>query len=258
MNSPFGDYTIQHPTVATNPKEIQSIDIVFLSVKGYHLPGTIPSLKKLTKDGAYVLPVLNGIEHINMLQEQLGSEVVLGGMSMIIATLDRQGHVIHSSSFHKLVFGTLTTGQHSFCKRFAELAEKGKIEAIHSPTILRELWKKYMFINAFSGITTAVNLPIGRIREHKETFQLAVAMLHDMKLVANAYHVDVTDTDVEEARENLLNLPDEATSSMHQDRRKGLPLELNHLHGGALRLAKAVGLTIPYTEAVYGMIKPYE
>ena len=45
----------------------------------------------------------------------------------------------------------------------------------------------------------------------------------------------------------------EATSSMHQDMRKGLPLEVEHLHGGALRLATKHHVTVPVIETLYGI-----
>ena len=45
---------------------------------------------------------------------------------------------------------------------------------------------------------------------------------------------------------------------MHQDMRKGLPIEVEHLHGGALRFAAKHQVTIPVIETLYGVLKPYE
>lgn len=258
INSTQGDYTIKNPNVITDIEEITSVDLVFVSVKGYHLQGTLDSLKQLTEKGAHVLPVLNGIEHIGMLQEQLGKDAVIGGLCFIIATLNDKGHVVHSNDAHNLIFGALEPTQTSLCKRLEALADKANIDAVHSEKISLELWKKYMFINAFSGVTTATNLPIGPIRDRKATFYVAEAILQEMKLLANKYHVPVTEAHVEAAKKSFKQLDDKATSSMHQDRRKGLTLEVDHLHGGAIRLAKAAGLELPFTETVFGIIKPFE
>lgn len=258
INSTQGDYTIQNPRVVTDVDDILSADLVFVSVKGYHLEGTLESLNKLTKKGAHVLPVLNGIEHISRLQQLLGKDSVIGGLCFIIATLDEKGHVIHSNESHKLVFGSLEPTQRNICKDLKELTREANIDAVQSENITLELWKKYMFINAFSGITTAVNLPIGPVRDHKETFYIAEAILQEMKLLANKYNTALNEKHVEAAKKSFKQLSETSTSSMHQDRRKGLTLELGHLHGGALRLAKAAGFEMPFTEAVFGLIKPFE
>ncbi|ASK61407.1 2-dehydropantoate 2-reductase [Virgibacillus phasianinus] len=256
--SPKGDYRIDNPKYVTDVTEISHADLVLVCVKGYHVQGTINDLKSLTENGAYVLPILNGIEHVSMLQDQLGKDSVLGGLSFIIATLNEDGHVIHSSDFDNLIFGPLEPTQTTICKELDELLKKTNISGNNTDAILTELWKKYMFINAFSGITTATNLSIGPIRKEAETIRIVDMLLHEMQTLAKAYKVKITEEDVEEAKNKLRGLPDEATSSMHQDLRKGMTLEVDHLHGGAIRLAKAVGVEMPYTETIYGVIKPFE
>ncbi|WP_099156534.1 ketopantoate reductase family protein [Virgibacillus ndiopensis] len=258
ISSNLGSYKNDAPNFITDANRIDRADLVLVSVKGYHLSGTLDNLKILVEKGAYVLPVLNGIEHISYLQDELGKDAVLGGLSFIIATLNEEGHVIHSSDFHDLVFGALAPTQTYICQQIEELCNKANVNGTNSDSILRELWKKYTFINAFSGITTAANLPIGQIREHGSTFKIAETILQEMKHLAKEYRVEITEEEIEMARNKLMGLDKEATSSMHQDRRKGLTLEVDHLHGGALRLAKAVGLDLPYTETVYGLIKPFE
>lgn len=258
LHSSMGEYTIENPKIILDAKEVKQVDLVLVGVKGYHLEGAMESLRVLAKKGAYILPVLNGIEHISRLQDELGNDAVLGGLAFIFSTLDEAGHVVHSGDFHNLIFGPLETTQQSICKELEKLTDRANFNGINTPGILHELWKKYMFINALSGITTAANLPMGPIQDVPETFRVAEMILQEMKQLANAYKVAITDEEVEEARNKMLHLDKEATSSMHQDRRKGLILEVDHLHGGAVRLAKAAGIDMPYTEVILGLIKPFE
>ncbi|SFG66213.1 ketopantoate reductase [Halobacillus alkaliphilus] len=258
LHSKMGDYTVSEPVIARDPEEIEDADLVFLAVKGYHLHGTLDWLKQLVQKGAKVFPVLNGMEHISILQKELGEEAVIGGLSYIIATLDEKGHVVHSSEFHDLVFGPLHPSQQSICEELAFACNQANLNGSVSPNILEDMWKKYMFISAFSGITTAVNQPIGEIRSYPQTLRIAERVLFEMKELANAHQVNLTEEQAAKAFENLRKLDHDMTSSMHQDRRKGLPLEVEHLHGGALRLGSEVGLSMPYTETIHAMIKPYE
>lgn len=242
----------------TDIESIASADLVLIGVKGYHLEAALPQIKHFTNQGAYVLPLLNGIEHITILQDYVGKENVLGGLSFIIATLDGKGHVHHTSDFHRFIFGPLIKEQESFCKELEKVANRANIEAIYSSNILYELWKKYMYITAFSGITTATNEPIGVLHGNDATKHTVRTMLKEMQQLASAYHIELGEIAVNDTMENFLELHAEATSSMHQDRRKGLRLEVDHLHGGAIRLAEDKQMTLPTIETIYGVIAPFE
>ncbi|RFU67617.1 ketopantoate reductase family protein [Bacillus sp. V59.32b] len=258
ITSTHGNYPFDKVDFTENVEEIKNPDLVVLAVKGYHLKGTIPSLKTLVDKGAKVLPVLNGIEHIAILQQELGEEAVIGGSAYIIATLDDKGHVVHSNQQHDLVFGPLHPSQQEICNELEAISSKAKMNSRLSNQILWELWNKYMFINAFSGVTTASNLPIGKILSYPETSDLLKKVLVEMQLLAGTQGISIVDELVNQALSKFQTLPEEATSSMHQDKRKELTLEVDHLQGGALRLAEKEGISLPVTGTLYGLIKPYE
>ncbi|MFS0761989.1 2-dehydropantoate 2-reductase [Peribacillus sp. 1P06PB] len=258
ITSPHGNYQLNDLHITENVNDIEKVDLVILAVKGQHLQGTLTDLKVLVERGAKVLPLLNGLEHVSILQDELGEEAVLGGSAFIIATLDEKGHVIHSNENHDLIYGPLHPSQKKICDEFEQAAGSAIMKASRTENILIRMWIKYMFITAFSGVTTASNLPIGTIRRFPETNGLLEKVLVEMKELANAYDVGITVANIAQALENMAGLPDESTSSMHQDRRKGLTLEVEHLQGGALRLADKAGLKLPVIGTLYALIKPFE
>ncbi|MBK5444734.1 2-dehydropantoate 2-reductase [Peribacillus sp. TH24] len=258
ITSPHGNYDFNELHIIEDVKKIEQVDLVILAVKGQHLQGTIPDLKLLVEKGAKILPLLNGIEHISILQDELSEAAVIGGSAFIIATLNEKGHVIHSNKNHDLIFGPLHPSQTKICDEFEQAVSSAIMGASRTENILIRMWIKYMFITAFSGVTTASNLPIGTIRRFPETNRLLEHVLIEMKKLANAYNVGITEQNVAQALENMADLPDESTSSMHQDLRKGQTLEVEHLQGGALRLAEKVNLKLPVIETLYGLIKPFE
>ncbi|MCM3674328.1 2-dehydropantoate 2-reductase [Peribacillus simplex] len=258
ITSPQGNYQFNYLHITENVSDIEKVDLVILAVKGQHLQGTLKDLKVLVEKGAKVLPLLNGLEHVSILQDELGDEAVLGGSAFIIATLDEKGHVIHSNDNHDLIYGPLHPSQKKICDEFEQAAGSAIMKVSRTENILIRMWIKYMFITAFSGVTTASNLPIGTIRRFPETNGLLEKVLVEMKELANAYDVGITVENIALALENMAGLPDESTSSMHQDRRKGLTLEVEHLQGGALRLADKAGLKLPVIGTLYALIKPFE
>ncbi|MDQ0880710.1 ketopantoate reductase family protein [Peribacillus sp. V2I11] len=258
ITSPQGNYQFNYLHITENVSDIEKVDLVILAVKGQHLQGTLKDLKVLVEKGAKVLPLLNGLEHVSILQDEMGDEAVLGGSAFIIATLDEKGHVIHSNDNHDLIYGPLHPSQKKICDEFEQAAGSAIMKVSRTENILIRMWIKYMFITAFSGVTTASNLPIGTIRRFPETNGLLEKVLVEMKELANAYDVGITVENIAHALENMAGLPDESTSSMHQDRRKGLTLEVEHLQGGALRLADKAGLKLPVIGTLYALIKPFE
>lgn len=258
IRSTHGNHPFNELNFTQDAAEIENPDLVVLAVKGYHLGGTIPALKTLVDKGAKVLPLLNGIEHISLLQKELGDEAVIGGSAYIIATLDEKGHVIHSSGQHDIVFGALHPSQAEICEELEAISREAKMNSRLSGQILQELWNKYMFITAFSGVTTASDLPIGKVLSYPPTAELLQKVLLEMQHLARTQGVTLSDEELGQAFTKFGNFPEEATSSMHQDRRKGLTLEVEHLQGGALRLAEQAGISLPVTQTLYGLIKPYE
>lgn len=259
LYSPCGDYEVSELNIVESTEDIHHADVVILAVKGYHLNEELmTNLKALVGKGATVLPLLNGIEHIQYLQDELGEENVMGGLCYIISTLDENGHVIHSSDQHDLIFGPLHPSQTELCNELEDIFDHAKMAGVLSSNIMLGLWNKYMVITAFSGVTTAGDLTLGAIRETSNTMKLAEEVLHEIKLLAISNGINLTDEHIEKAKELLGGFPGEATSSMHQDRRKGMQIEADHLLGGALRLAEQEGLKLPHIETLYALVKPYE
>ena len=259
INSPEGNFESKDVTVYTSPEQVKNIDLVILAVKGYHLDQVIPQVQAIVQQtGAFVLPLLNGMEHLERLQEAVGKEKVIGGFASIIATLNAQGHVEHTSGGSAIKFGVLHNEQTEICEQLEEIHHHVKTNLLREENILKHMWKKYIFITALSGITSAMQLPAGFIASTEATFTVAKKVIYEMSMLAKQEGISLAEQEVEMMANNLKGFKKDATSSMHQDMRKGLPLEVEHLHGGALRLAVKHHVTVPVIETLYGILKPYE
>jgi 2-dehydropantoate 2-reductase len=259
INSPEGNFESKEVTIFTSAEKVKNIDLVVLAVKGYHLDQVIPQVQTIVhQTGAFVLPLLNGIEHMDRLRQAIGKEKVIGGFASIIATLNEKGHVEHTSGSSTFKFGILHEQQTEICMKLEVLHSQVKMNLVREENILKHMWKKYIFITAFSGITSAMQLPSGFIESSEATFATAKKVILEMTMLAGLEGIILTDQEVERVTNTLLGFKKEATSSMHQDLRKGLPIEVEHLHGGALRLASKHQVEVPVIETLFGILKPYE
>ena len=141
INSPEGNFESKDITVYTSPEEVKNIDLVILAVKGYHLDQAIPQVQTIVEQtGAFVLPLLNGMEHLERLQQAIGKEKVLGGFASIIATLNKQGHVEHTSGSSAVKFGALHNEQTDICEQLEEIHHLVKTNIIKR----RKYFKAYV------------------------------------------------------------------------------------------------------------------
>ncbi|WP_227935439.1 ketopantoate reductase family protein [Alkalihalobacillus deserti] len=257
--SPEGNFARKEVAVYTSPEQVKNIDLVILTVKGYHLDQVIPQVQTIVQQtGAFVLPLLNGVEHLERLQQVIGKEKVIGGFASIIATLNEQGHVEHTSANSAMKFGALDNEQADICEQLEEINSHVKTNLLREENILKHMWKKYIFITSFSGITSAMQLPAGFIASSEASYVVAKKVIFEMNTLAAKEGIALTEYEVESMANRLKGFKKGATSSMHQDMRKGLPIEVEHLHGGALRLATKHDVMVPVIETLYGILKPYE
>lgn len=257
IQSPAGNVQLT-PKLAEDAGQIGACDVVLLAVKNYHLQPLIESIRPLVEQGAKVLPLLNGFEHFDILAQAFGKQAILGGLCQIIVTLNDDGHIIHTSKIHDIFFGALETEQAEFCHQFAKQVKGAVMPVTLSKDILVDLWSKYAFIAAFSGVTTASRLPINEILKVDATKNVYRLLLSEMQTLGIAKGIALPADFVEKTMERMKSLPDGSTSSMHQDFRKGLPLEVESLQGAAVRLSQQTKVNLPTITTIYGLIKPYE
>jgi 2-dehydropantoate 2-reductase len=233
-------------------------DLILLSTKAYHLDQAIEDIRQYMSEETIVLPLLNGILHIERLVREFGEDKVLGGLCFIESTLDGDGRVLQTSDVHDLVFGELSGEKSERILKITEVFSGTNANFRLSKNINRDLWHKYMFISTMSGITTLMRAPMGPIREssagRKTLKRLQSEILSVMKK-ADAPIADDIDTI---QMKQMDGLGYEMKSSMQRDMEKFSQVEADHLHGYLLKIAEKEHLEVPTIEAVYANLKVYE
>jgi len=79
---------------STNP-EGDTFDIIVLSCKAYDLDAALDSISPAIGADSFVLPLLNGVSHLDMLDAKFGRECVLGGVAHLSVTQTPSGEIMH-------------------------------------------------------------------------------------------------------------------------------------------------------------------
>ncbi|WP_268884485.1 2-dehydropantoate 2-reductase [Alicyclobacillus suci] len=222
-----------------------------------HLNDAIPQIRRLVEKGAKILPLLNGIQHMDTLLSEFGKAAVLGGVCYIEATLDAQGAIIHTSPMHDIVFGTLQATNQPLVNELERAFRQSGVNVQQSPSIMEEVWKKFIFLTAFSGITAATRKPIGEILSDTISKDFLHDMIAEIVSVAQAKQGTRLPNAREEVMRKLEAVSPAMTSSLHRDLEKGLPLEIDSLQGSVLEMAKTYAIPVPCIRAIYAVLHPY-
>lgn len=246
------------PQLITKNSEPEAYDVVLLSTKSYQLAGAIEDVRLFVGENTMVLPLLNGIAHVDQLVEAFGEQSVIGGLCFVEATLDDKGTIIQTSPLNQLVYGERSGEETDRIKRLKDAFDGTKAEFILSDNINQEMWHKYLFITTMSGITTLFEEPIGPIRELDSGQRTIAALLKELEEVMKKSGAPVKQGISDELLTKLNSLGEGMKSSMQRDAEKSRPIEADHLQGYLLDKAHELSVPVPVLETIYTKLKLYE
>lgn len=257
VHSVHGDFRLQ-PQLIQDVTTASHYDLVFLAVKSYHLSSLWPALDQLVNQGSTLVPLLNGVAHLDQLLDRYGAEHVLGGLCYIEATLQPNGIVEQTSAMQEVVVGSLSgvevpsllTVQKAFAKRGVTFTQSTSIRA--------DMWVKYLFLVVLSAATTLFQDSIGNILADNHAAKWVSSTLDETISVANAAGIKLPDDIADRIWNRIIRVAPTMTSSMFKDAQRGYPLEVEHLQGYLVRQAWQQGLQIPRMETVYWALRPFE
>jgi 2-dehydropantoate 2-reductase len=236
IHSPLGDFHAPAPPVVTEDGLAGPFDLVLLSCKAYDLEGAIASFATAVDPQTAILPLLNGMRHLDVLAGRFGPERVLGGQCVISATLDADGGVVHLNDLHSLTFGELAGGRTERIEAIASAMSGARFDARLSEEIRQDMWEKWLFIAAAAGITCLMRAAIGDILAAGAA-DLVTGLLGECAAIATAEGYPPRQPSVERARAAFTAPGSLLTASMLRDIEGGMPTEGDHILGDLLRRA---------------------
>ncbi|WP_017381115.1 ketopantoate reductase family protein [Paenisporosarcina sp. TG-14] len=236
----------------------EKFDVIMISTKSYQLTAAIDDIRLHLRDDGIILPLLNGISHMDELVEAFGEDMVIGGLCFIESTLNEFGTIVQTSPIHQLVYGERTGERSPRIERLKYVFEDSKAEFVLSDDINQDMWHKYLFITTMSGITSLMESSIGPIRKLESGQRIISALLNEIVLIMKKINAPIKDdiADIQLKRMNGLN--EGMKSSMQRDMEKSLPIEVEHLQGYLLEIAKNHNLAVPILETIYTKLTLYE
>lgn len=256
IKSALGNVDLPQPPTISAEALREPFDLILLSCKAYDLEGAIASFAPAVGPGTAILPLLNGIRHLDALDARFGAARVLGGLCAISTALDSEGRIAHFGNLQDLVFGARDGAQSKQMESIAGALSNAGFTARLSDNILHDMWEKWTFIAAAAGITCLMRGAVGDIVA-AEAVNLATSLLDECTAIAAANGFPPREVWLERGRAVLTTPGSEFTASMLKDIERGAPIEADQIVGDLLRRSRG-GAARPLLRIALAHLETYE
>lgn len=258
VDSVRGDFALPAVQATDDTTEIGAVDAVVVTVKNWQLPGVVEAIRPLLAEHTAVIPLLNGVEAVDVLGEAIGRRHVMGGLCRIAARVESPGHIVHDAIEPTIVFGEMDDRRSERALAILEAFSKADFATELAPDIQVALWEKFMLIATWSGVGAVTRVPVGVWRSLEGSRGIAEECLREILAIARARGIAVAEERVEKTLAFIDSVGAGALASMQRDIMEGRPSELESQNGAVVRLGAEAGVPTPINRFLYHALLPQE
>ncbi len=255
--SPTGNLSIE-PKLLVAGQISAPFDIVLLTVKAFSLPAAIEDFAPAVGSGTVILPVLNGMKHMDLLSAQFGAARLAGCVCKVATVLDENGRIAHLAPFHDMAYGERDGSMSDRMATIDSFMQGAGFDARLSPTIEREMWEKWILLAALGAINCLMRGDIGEVSAAPGGADFAVNLLDEVIASVRAVGTAPSDVFVASAMEQLTRQGSAQTSSMYRDLQQGKSVEADQIVGDLVQRARQARVATPLLSAAFANLSIYQ
>jgi len=247
-----------HPWAATDePASIGPVDAVVFAVKAAGLDAAAQAARPLLGPGTPVVPFLNGVEAADRLAAILPPAAVAEGVAYISASIAAPGVVAQTGGFQRFAFAERDNRPSARLSALRTALVEAGFEAPEPADIAAELWRKFVFFTALSGVTAAARCTIGAVRAQPELAATFRAAMAETEALARARGIALPADTAERHWQMVEGAPENMRASTAVDLARGAALETPWINGAVVRLAAEAGLDAPINRTLAAVLAPH-
>lgn len=255
--SPFGDLKIA-PKFVTQDELKESFDAIILTCKAFDLDSAMEAIAPAVGEQSIIVPLLNGVRHIDRLVSRFGAARVLGGVALISAALGPSGEIQHLNKLHSLTVGSLGWRPSPVLEPLVKQLGASGFDFVFSDNVGQAMWDKIVFLTTLAGSTCLMRASVGVVMATLEGEQYVNGLLDECAAIAQANGRKLADTQLTVFRSMLTNRTSSLVASMLRDIEGNRPTEGEHILGDMVNWADKKGIAAPRLRLAYSHVQAYE
>ncbi len=249
VETPTENFTLR-PKSVTRDQLKPEYDLIVLAPKAYDLDDALDSVSAASTKGV-ILPVLNGLRHIQILDEKFGRSRVMGGVAHIAATITKSGAVKQLTDLHALTIGHRDPAHESLARAFSALCDKAVFDNTYSENIEQSLWDKWVFLATLAGMTTLCRGHVGKIADAPWGKETMTSFYAESCAIAQANGFPTKESAQQKALAMLTKTGSSFAASMLRDLTQGHQTEHEHILGAMIEAGVQKGVACPLLKAAH-------
>lgn len=258
VRSQCGDLALRDPPRVLAQDIHQPFDLILLSCKAYDLADAMQAFAPAVGEQSMILPLLNGIRHLDVLAQRFGQSRVLGGQCVISATLGDDRAVVHLNTMHRLSFGELDGSDSQRMQSLVEVLGGAGFDALPSQSIMQDMWEKWVFLATLAAVSCLMRATLGDVLKAPGGEALLLSMLEECRGIAEGAGHAPRAAFLDQARSTLSTQDSPLAASMLRDVQADAPIEADQILGDLLHRRKAQGAAAPLLGIAYTHLRAYE
>ena len=250
--------TLKNPPTVQADRLNAKFDVILLSCKAFDLDDAMKSFAPAVGSQTAVIPMLNGMRHLDMLDQKFGRERVLGGLCGIAVTLNEHREVVQLHPMQSLTFGERDGKLSDRVRAIADVMAGSNFNSAASEQIIHDMWEKWVFLASLAASTSLMRASVGHILAAPNGKDFMQGMLDECSAVAAAEGYPPRAPFLERSRGMLLTQGSQLTASMYRDIKSGAPVEADHVIGDLMMRGDASKVPVPKLRIAYTHLKAYE
>jgi len=264
----LADFTVP-VAVATDPREVQTADVLLVTVKTYDTEPALASLRHLCVPSA--LSLQNGVLKNEQLASVFGWERVLGAAVVVAGEVLGDGSVRFTLN-DRFAVGELSGGVSDRARDLAAALVRAGLPAEASPHVQSVEWSKYLLFVGGMALASLTRLPTAKFLSDPDGALLMARVMRELGDVAARLQIPLDDAGplpikavcsgtLAEAIEHVqrfgARLAERAPAhriSTLQDLERGRRLEVEETLGYAVRKGTELGVPLPALETCYRLL----
>ncbi|MDT7654629.1 MAG: 2-dehydropantoate 2-reductase [Pseudonocardiales bacterium] len=257
IHSPHGNLRLT-PKLVTADALTDDYDLVLFTVKAYAAEQAIADIAPAIGPDTMILPMLNGMRHIDLLTERYSDKAVLGGVCLVATVLDADGSVHQLTGLQELAYGDRQDpGSARIHDVHAGLTDAG-FTARLSDDIVMEMWEKWVFLASIGAVTCLMRGSVGQVVAAAGGREFAERVVAECAAVAAASGQPVSDSALNRTLATVTEAGATTNSSMYRDLQQGNPVEADHIIGDLIDRARQHGVDVPLLRLTYTHLSVYQ
>jgi 2-dehydropantoate 2-reductase len=252
------DFTLRDPKLVSAAGIAGPYDVILLAVKAFALDGALDDLAAAVGPETMIVPVLNGMRHLDVLARRFGQRAVLGGLCVISSTIDERGRIVLLSPSQDLTYGELDGELSERVRALDATLQNAGFNARASTSILAEMWQKWVMLASLGAITCLMRGTTGDIVAVPGGTEFMSALLAEVAAIAAAAGYPMSEGFIARSRTMNSTPGSGLTSSMYRDLQSGNDVEADQILGDLAERARGFGLASPLLAAAYTNLKVYQ